>query len=159
MAATRPRSIAVQVYTRYEARRIYARPHLVGERHVASGGRLELQLYSTRSGDLQATRVVRNIGVEEVAFDTRHVPFGCCAFRATFVDRHGTRFHTNVLQDKMPGRFDWMGSREGISRRVPAPFKPLKVTHRSGELTVSCWGRDYIFGGSSFLKAISSEGR
>ena len=159
MATTRPRAIAVQVYTRYEARRVYARPQLVGERHVAAGGRLELELYSTRSGELQATRVVRDIGLEEVAFDTRGVAFGCCAFRATFIDRHGTRFHTDILQDKTPGRFDWMGSRAGLSRRVPAPFTPLKLTRRAGELSVSCWGRDYIFGGSSFLKAIVSEGR
>jgi len=158
MATASPRSITVQVYTRYEARRVHARPQVVGERHVARGGRLELQLYSTRSGDLQATRTVRDIGVEEVVFDTRQVPSGCCAFRATFIDRHGTRFQTDVLQDKTPGRFDWFGSREGVSRRVSAPFTPLKVTRQSGELTVSCWGRDYIFGGGSFLKAVTSEG-
>ena len=66
-----PRSIKVRVYTLYERRKVYARPHLIGETHVARGGRLELQLYSTRSGQVQATRTVRAIGREEVVFDTR----------------------------------------------------------------------------------------
>jgi hypothetical protein len=154
-----PREIKVQVYTRYAPRKVYARPHLIGETHIARGAHLELELYSTRSGDVQAVQTIKSIGSEEVAFDTRDVPFGCCAFRATFIDRHGTRFHTEVLQDKSPGDFDWFGSQEGVSRRVPRPWTPMKVSRRTGEMAVSCWGRDYVFGGGGFIKAVKSEGK
>ena len=87
-----PRSIKIHVYTRYAQRKVFTRVCLIGETHIAMGAKVELELYSTRSGEVQATRTIKAIGREEIVFDTRNVPFGCCAFKATFIDRHGARF-------------------------------------------------------------------
>jgi len=153
-----PRTVTVHVYTRYEARRVHARPHVLGEAHDLRGGRLELELYSTRGGQVHARRTVRHLGREEVTFDTRDVPFGCCAFRARFVDRSGLRWHTHVIQDRLPADYPWLGSDEGVSRRVPRPWTPLNVDPGGKGATVSCWGREYAFTGAGLLSSVSALG-
>ena len=127
-AETSVRAVTVMIYTRYEYRKVYARVHLLGETHLAPGGKVELVLYSTRSGETRETKDVEAVGCDEVAFDTGEIPSGCCDFKATFVDRFGTRFATRTLQDKWPGDLPWLGSREGITRRVPGPWTPLNAT-------------------------------
>ena len=152
------RAVTVMIYTRYEYRKVYARVHLLGETHLADGGKVELVLYSTRSGDTRETRVVGNIGLEEVAFDTGDIPSGCCDFRSTFIDRFGTRFATRTLQDRWPGDFPWLGSRAGISRRVPDPWTPLNVTESDNGLEIACWGRTYTFSTTAFATRATSSG-
>lgn len=152
------RAVTVMIYTRYEYRKVYARVHLLGETHLAQDGRVELILYSTRSGETRETRVVSNIGHEEIAFDTGDIPSGCCDFRATFIDRLGTRFATRTMQDKWPGDFTWLGSRAGISRRVPDPWTPLNVTESGKGLKISCWGRTYKFPATAFAAQATSAG-
>ncbi len=152
------RAVTVMIYTRYEYRKVYARVHLLGEAHLARGGRVELVLYSTRSGETRERRVIRNIGHDEVAFDTRNIPSGCCDFKATFVDRFGTRFATRTLQDKWPGDLPWLGSRAGISRQVPKPWTPLATSESGDGLEISCWGRTYVFSTTAFASGVSSAG-
>ncbi len=152
------RAVTVMIYTRYEYRKVYARVHLLGETHLAQGGKVELVLYSTRSGETRETMVVSNIGREEIAFDTADIPSGCCDFRATFVDRFGARFATRTLQDKWPGDFSWLGSRAGISRRVPDPWTPLNVTESDSGLEIACWGRTYAFSTTAFATGTTSSG-
>ena len=146
------------IYTRYEYRKVYARVHMLGETHLAQGGKVELVLYSTRSGETRETRVVSNIGHDEVAFDTGDIPSGCCDFRATFIDRSGTRFTTRTLQDKWPGDLPWLGSREGITRRVPGPWTPLNATESGDDLEITCWGRTYTFSTTAFAAQATSTG-
>jgi hypothetical protein len=128
--------------------------HCLGEPQLLQGGHVELELYSTRSGQVQARRVVR--AGQEVVFDTGRVPFGCCAFRASAVDRHGERFPAEVIQDRLPGEFPWLGSSEGLGRGVPPPWTPLRTGTEAAGARVSCWGREYAFGGCSFLAAATS---
>ncbi len=47
---TSDRAVTVIVYTRYEYRKVHARVHLLGETHLAAGSRVELVLFSQRSG-------------------------------------------------------------------------------------------------------------
>lgn len=73
---TSDRAVTVMVYTRYEYRKVHARVHLLGETHLAVGGRVELVLFSQRSKEDRERRVVRGIGREEVCFDTSGIPSG-----------------------------------------------------------------------------------
>jgi len=151
-----PRTVTVHVLTRYEARRVRARAHVLGEVFDTQGGRVELYLYSTRSRQVHARRTIRRLGREEVTFDTRRVPFGCCAFEASFIDRHGSRWRTQVIQDSLPGAFPWLGSSEGVSRRVPPPWIPLEVSQHNRVTTVSCWGREYTFAGKNLVSTVAA---
>lgn len=155
------RRIAVRVYTRYEGRKIHARVHVVGETHVAQGGKVELVLYQQRSREVFGRRDIR-VGrgpAKEVSFDTGRIPYGCCAFRATFIDRHGHAFETEVLYDRSPGPVPWLGSAEGVSRRVPRPWTPLQSHRTPDGLRVACWGRQYAFDRVSFVQGIDAAGR
>ena len=157
-AETSVRAVTVMIYTRYEYRKVYARVHLLGETHLAPGGKVELVLYSTRSGETRETKDVEAVGCDEVAFDTGEIPSGCCDFKATFIDRFGTRFTTRTLQDKWPGDFPWLGSREGITRRVPGPWTPLNATETGDGLEITCWGRTYTFSTTAFAAHATSAG-
>ena len=156
---TSDRAVTVIVYTRYEYRKVHARVHLLGETHLATGGRVELVLFSQRSGEDRERRVIRRIGREEVCFDTSGIPSGCCDFRATFISREGVRFATRTLLDKWPGPFPWLGSREGITRKVRAPWTPLEVSASPEGLDVGCWGRTHTFTKTAFASRITSAGR
>ncbi|MBL7041636.1 MAG: hypothetical protein ISR77_23585 [Pirellulaceae bacterium] len=50
---------------------------------------------------------------------------------------------------------EWLGNSLGITKTVPAPWVPLRVSDR----TVSCWGRDYTFGVCGLPKQVSILGR
>jgi len=155
------RHIAVRVYTCYEERRVHARVQVVGETHVARGGRVELVLYQQRSREVFGRRVIW-VGrgpAKEVSFDTRRIPSGCCAFRATFIDRHGHPFETEVLYDRSPGHVPWLGSVEGVSREVPRPWTPLRAHRTPDGLRIACWGREYLFDRVSFVRGIDAAGR
>ena len=156
---TNPRRVTVMVYTRYEYRKVHARVHLLGETHLAGGGRVELVLFSQRSREDQQRRVIRGIGREEVSFDTGEIPSGCCDFRATFISREGFPFATRTLLDKWPGPFPWLGSREGITRKVRAPWTPLETAASRDRLKVSCWGRTHTFTKTGFASQITSAER
>lgn len=153
------RAVTVMVYTRYEYRQVHARVHLLGETHLAAGGRVELVLFSQRSKEDRERRVIRGIGREEVSFDTSGIPSGCCDFRATFISREGVRFATRTLLDKWPGDFPWLGSREGITRKVRAPWTPLEVSASPKGLAVGCWGRTHTFAKTAFASQVTSAGR
>ena len=56
---TSDRAVTVMVYTRYEYRKVHARVHLLGETHLAAGGRVELVLFSQRSKEDRERRVIR----------------------------------------------------------------------------------------------------
>jgi hypothetical protein len=62
-----------------------------------------------------------------------------------------TRF---VYPDKAPV---WVGSREGISDQVIAPFTALRSAKTPQGCTVSPWGRTYEFGATPFVSQISSQ--
>ena len=157
-----PRKIQVQVYTRFGTRDVTVRLGIPGDPHVARGGTLELRLVKESSGKVMARRKIRRLlpGFrQEITFSTAGIPSGCCAFAATFVDRYGTPYETEVLQDKQGGNAPWLGSAEGITRAVPAPWTPLEVRRRAGSLEVACWGRRYEFGRTDFFKRVLSKGR
>ncbi len=155
------RSIALRVYTRYAKQRVYARVHVVGETHIAQNGKVELVLFQQRSRKVFGRRTIRNIGrgrMEEVFFDTGNIPSGCCAFEATFIDRHGIRFSTELLYDRSSGSVPWLGSSAGVDRKVPRPWTPLQTRAGADEITVECWDRSYAFGRNSFARQISAAG-
>ncbi|MBM3497626.1 MAG: hypothetical protein FJX74_03040 [Armatimonadetes bacterium] len=55
-------------------------------------------------------------------------------------------------------RFPWVGSREGTSEEVLAPWTPLEVRDRDDTIDVACWGRRYVFGASPFPVAVETAG-
>ena len=160
-ARVSPRKIALRVYTRYETHRVYARVHVVGETHIAQGGKVELILFQQRSEGIFGRRTIP-VGsgrMKEVCFDTRNIPSGCCAFRATFIDRYGTHFDTDVLQDKLREGIPWLGSVEGVRRNVPKPWTPLQTRRTAAGLAVDCWGRRYEFDPNNFAGRIAAAGK
>ena len=56
-----------------------------------------------------------------------------------------------------PG-FPWVGSREGISDEVLAPWTPLEVGESAAAVVVSCWGRRYTFTDGPFPSSIETAG-
>ncbi len=40
----------------------------------------------------------------------------------------------------------WKGNTIGLSKKVPPPWTPLKVTRNGAKFSVACWGREYQFG-------------
>ena len=160
--AISPRRITLRVYARYETRKVHARVHVVGETHITQDGKVELALYQQRSRKIVGRKTIRSIGsgrMKEVSFNTRNIPSGCCAFRATFIDRYGTRFDTAVLHDKLPGRIPWLGSAEGVRRNVPKPWTPLGLSRTATGLTIRCSGRRHEFDPRSFARSIRSAGK
>lgn len=156
-----PRKALVRLFIGYEGSHVRVRPVFVGDTFAAIGGTIELDLISLRDRKTVESRSVRNVGLEpppELVFDVERAPWGCCAFRARFVDRLGTPWPTDVLHDSCAGTHARLGSTEGISREVPAPWTPLAVERRAGRILVRCWGREYRFDGSSILAQVSSGG-
>jgi hypothetical protein len=152
------RDIKLRIYTRYEKHKVHARVHVVGETHAASGAKVELALISQRTGEVQERKSVRKIGQEIVTFRTNDIPSGCCVFEATFIDRSGSRFNTEILYDRMPDSTEWFGCTTGVSRKVPKPWTPVKIKKKSQELEIGCWGRTYSFTGASFVDQIFAKG-
>lgn len=157
--ASCPRKALVRLFIGYEGAHVRVRPVFVGDTFAAIGGTIELDLISLRDRQTVESRSVRNVGLEpppELVFDVERAPWGCCAFRARFVDRLGTPWPTDVLHDSCAATHAWLGSTEGITRDVPAPWTPLSVERGSGRILVRCWGREYRFDGSSILAQVTS---
>ncbi len=81
------------------------------------------------------------------------VPGGQLTLQATVLrrDTGGRASATKVLED--PLKPAWLGTQEGLSREVPAPWTPLKIRGS----TVSCWDRSYRFERSPFPTAITAR--
>lgn len=56
-----------------------------------------------------------------------------------------------------PEKPSWLGSRAGITRKVPPPFTALQSTKTAQGCTVSPWGRTYEFGSTPFVSQINSQ--
>lgn len=156
-----PRKALVRLYVSHEDRRILVRPVVVGDAFAAAGGTIELDLISLRDRTTVESRSVGSVGLApppELVFSAEKAPWGCCAFRARFIDRRGIPWPTDVLHDACPGDHAWLGTTAGMSRDVPAPWTPLSVERRAGRILVRCWGREYRFDGSSILEQVSSGG-
>ena len=156
-----PRTITLQVYSRYEERKVFARVRVVGEPHVAIGGKVELTLLQSRSGIIAGHRTIGfkdSFLTEEVEFDLTDLRYWTCRYEAVFIDRNGIPFTTRVLHEKLPDDLSWLGSKTGVSRKVPEPWIPLKMESNKNELSIKCWGREYQFDGKSFIRNIVSAG-
>ena len=95
-------------------------------------------------------------------------------------DRHGLSRVGLVLTDASPGQYEvrveavcgdvrrqgvqplavppdppWLGSRIGVSDRVPMPWTDM----RTDEETVYCWNREYVLGEGPFCSQVLSAGR
>ncbi|RKY64778.1 MAG: hypothetical protein DRQ02_11035, partial [Candidatus Latescibacterota bacterium] len=116
-----PRTITLQVYSRYEERKVFARVRVVGEPHVAIGGKVELTLLQSRSGIIAGHRTIGfkdSFLTEEVEFDLTDLRYWTCRYEAVFIDRNGIPFTTRVLHEKLPDDLSWLGSKTGVSRKV-----------------------------------------
>ena len=167
-----PREVLVRLYTRTDEKNFHVRAAVAGEAHIAQGGRLELQLVEADTGAIggqpassQKTvmrRTIRRLlpaASEEAAFPHSQIPKGSWCVRPVFIDRHGLRCHTEVVQDKLREPTPWFGSDEGVSRDVPAPWTPLKTSRTGRKLTVRCWGRQYEFAPRSLLDKAVATGK
>ena len=54
---------------------------------------------------------------------------------------------------------NWVGTREGITTRVLAPWTPVEVRREDGGLEAGVWGRTYSFDGRPFPVQMESQGR
>lgn len=67
--------------------------------------------------------------------------------KVTRFDKKGKPKEVFTSSFRIPDESQWMNNKIGISKRVPAPFTPLKV---EGNI-VSCWGRKYYLGQKGVL--------
>ena len=159
-----PRAVSLRVYTRFEQGKVIASVAVVGEAEVADGASVELQLLQpSLSGEkvLQRRRIKQLLpgGRNEVVFSVSGLRSGCCVLHAELTDRNGQKLETRMIQDAQPPFAEWLGSREGISRKAPPPWTPLKTRGVGSGLVVECWGRTYTFGRTSLLERMQSGGR
>ena len=133
-----PRKAFLKVYTRFEECNLIASVVVAAEAHLAQGATVELRLLQSGEEVLQRRTIRRLLpGTRrEVVFPLDEIKSGCCVIRATLTDRHGRTLEAHVLQEKAPPPTDWLGSAEGITRKVPAPWTPLKTRRRSAHSAV-----------------------
>jgi len=156
-----PRNIILRVYKRFEKRKVLVSISAAGEKHIARNGRVELEILNLTSKKVwHRRRIDMHDGKSnEVAFSMAGLPSGAYGFQAVFVDRHGVRYQTELIQHEHPGRFSWLNATEGITDKVPAPWIPVKLQKRPGALNVSCWGRQYDFAPDQIIKSVHSGGK
>lgn len=171
--AASPRRVVVRTHQRLTKRNLFVSVSIAGEPHVAQGGSVELLLCEGDTGGVDGQwkapqkaimrRRIRRLlpgARREVAFPLARIPLGSGAWwvKALFTDRHGRSCHTETLQDKLESLPAEVGSAEGVTRAVPAPWTPLRVEKRAGGFRVRCWDREYDFAADSFVQRISSAG-
>ena len=163
MKEVSPRPITLKVYTRFEKSKVFARVAPVGEAHIADGATVELQLVHESTGKIFRHRRIRNLlqrGQREVAFPLPAVKsLGSSSFQAVVTDRHGTRLPARVLHDKAPASAPWLGTAQGTTREVPAPWVPLESRRTGTGFSVECWGRKYEFDHTHFVRRMFSGGK
>ena len=156
-----PRKVALRLATRFEDGNVIVRVSVIGETHLAAGASVELRMRTRRGGHVVLTRTIKRllpIERSEVAIPLGKTPWGCCWFDADLIDRLGVRHEAEVLQDQAKPDAEWLGTADGISRKVPAPWTPVKTSQAGGGVAVECWGRRYEFDARGFAKAIESGG-
>ena len=157
-----PRKVTLRVSTRFEQRKVTASVAVVGEAHLADGASVELEMVSSRANKVVHTRTIKRLlrGARGLAsFPMGNVPSGCCSFRAVLIDRFGVRHPTDILQDKWSGDdYPWLGTADGVTRKVPAPWTAVETRTTRGGMAVSCWGREYQFDRRDFLTRVRTAG-
>ncbi|MBM3476883.1 MAG: hypothetical protein FJX75_26725 [Armatimonadetes bacterium] len=63
-----------------------------------------------------------------------------------------------MAESERPMNFAWVGSREGISSEVLAPWSALQAEETDDSISVKCWGRRYDFATGPFPRAIETAG-
>ena len=167
-----PRKVLVRLYTRMDKKDLYVGAAIGGETHIAQGGRVELDMVKADTGavggqpagpqEVVARRTIRKLlpgAKQEVAFPLSRIPRSSWCLRPTFIDRHGRRCRTEVVQDKRRKDMPWFGSDTGISRDVSAPWTPLEVDTSGRSVSVECWGRKHTFTSGSLLDRVTSAGK
>ena len=120
-----PRKVALRLATRFEDGNVIVRVSVIGETHLAAGASVELRMRTRRGGHVVLTRTIKRllpIERSEVAIPLGKTPWGCCWFDADLIDRLGVRHEAEVLQDQAKPDAEWLGTADGISRKVPAPY-------------------------------------
>ena len=157
-----PRKVQVLVQTHFQKRSVTARVALIGDGHFAGGASVELALYQYVTDKIVGRRTIRSLlpGLRsEVTFDLKQTGHGVCWFQATVTDRNGQSFPAEVIQEQAPAKTAWLGTKKGISRRVPAPWTPLKTAKSGKSITVKPWGREYHFDANTVASKITAANK
>lgn len=94
-----------------------------------------------------------------VRMSTTDLPGGDYRLDAFVCDLDGRVFAEDSFSFSYPGEKPrWLDSQEGKGSGVLPPFTPLRVQESDGEYTISCWGRDYTFSGTTFLSQVVNQG-
>ena len=166
-----PRRVILRLYTRSDDQNLYVSVAVAGESAIALGAKVVLDIVEGDTGNIEGQwrgphesvmqRTLHCLmpgAAEEAAFPLAELPKDHWSIRPAFVDRHGNRCDTEVVQDRIPTTPEWFGSAAAVDRKIPAPWTPLTtVVGRTG-IDVSCWGRDYRFRAGSILEQLSSLG-
>ena len=70
--------------------------------------------------------------------------------------RDARRFSEQFTFEK-PDPQPWREAKAGVSDKVLPPWTPLSVQPGSGDPTISCWGREYRFGGSGLPAEVATR--
>ncbi len=89
--------------------------------------------------------------------DISKLPFVECRAVVEAKDAQGKLISTSELSYTRPAVPEWVGSKAGISDKVLAPWTPLKIKQTKTSVSISPWGRSYVFGGSPFPTAITAK--
>lgn len=164
-----PRKVILHLYTRTTKNSLLVSVGVVGEAHIAVGAKVELSIIPGDTANIEGQwvgpqkpliqRVIPRLlpGARvEAAFPLAKLPAGDWCIRAVFIDRHGHRCHTQVIQDKLVDKPAWLGSAEAVDQKVPPPWTPLRIIKKRTEFSVSCWGRNYTLDNGGFVRQIQS---
>ena len=106
---------------------------------------------------LRETRPGSQRWVAEPQVSTKGLAPGSYELQVTVRGRDGRTVASAETAFAYPEKPGWLGSREGISDKVLAPFTELRATKRGESVVVSVWGRTYEFGPSGFISSMESK--
>ncbi len=112
--------------------------------------------------DMQNNRLLsesKPVSAQKASFllDIAKLPFVECRAVVEAKDAQGKLVSTSELSYTRPAVPEWVGSKAGISDKVLAPWTPLKIKQTKASISISPWGRSYVFGGSPFPIAVTAK--
>jgi len=95
---------------------------------------------------------------KEVTLDISDIPPGLYDVVASLRTSE-RKLGEKVVQFEKKKLPEWLNNRIGITEKVPPPWPPLQVQRDGKMIKVSCWGRQYQFGGGLFPSQVITQGK
>jgi len=157
-----PFRISLSPHLFFVAQKVIADLFVRARKPIGEGLSVRVQLLSTGKNVKplrEETKVLTASTRSEVTFSLANLSPSEYALSATLFGEKGRKLAEETARFIFPKKPWWLGSKEGVSKKVLPPWTPLKARLLPSSLEVSCWGRTYRFGALPFLAAIETAGR